>query len=78
MIIGNSDNLNVTPLPNSGNDAQIIAEKLWESGFEVIEGIDSDRETMLARLATFRSRLRDGSEAVVICAGHGVRIGSRN
>ena len=78
LVIGNSAYQNVTPLPNPGNDAQIIAEKLWESGFEVIESIDSDRETMLASLATFRSRLREGSEAVVYYAGHGVRIGSRN
>jgi uncharacterized protein len=78
LVIGNSAYQNVTPLPNPGNDAQIIAEKLWESGFEVIESIDADRETMLASLATFRSRLRDGSEAVVYYAGHGVRIGSRN
>lgn len=78
MVIGNSDYLNVTPLPIPGNDAQIIAEKLWESGFDVFESIDSDRETILASLATFRSRLCDSSEAVIYYAGRGVRIGSRN
>ncbi|WP_095587960.1 caspase family protein [Actibacterium ureilyticum] len=78
LVIGNSNYDSVTSLPNPVNDAQIIAEKLWESGFEVIESLDADRETMLSNLATFRSRLRDGSEAVVYYAGHGVRIGSRN
>lgn len=78
LVIGNSAYDSVTPLPNPVNDAQIIAEKLWESGFEVIESLDADRETMLSNLATFRSRLREGSEAVVYYAGHGVRIGSRN
>lgn len=78
LVIGNSAYLNVTPLPNPANDAQIIAEKLWESGFEVIESTDADRETMLANLATFRSRLREGSEAVMFYAGHGVQIGSQN
>lgn len=78
LVIGNSAYDSVTALPNPVNDAQIIAEKLWESGFEVIESLDADRETMLSNLATFRSRLRDGSEAVVYYAGHGVRIGSRN
>ncbi|MGB5560209.1 MAG: caspase family protein [Paracoccaceae bacterium] len=78
LVIGNSAYQNVVSLPNPSNDAQVIAEKLWESGFEVIESLDADRETMLANLATFRSRLREGSEAVVYYAGHGVRIGSTN
>ena len=78
LVIGNSAYRNMAPLPNPVNDAQLIAEKLWESGFEVIESIDSDRETMLADLATFESRLREGSEALFFYAGHGVQLGGRN
>lgn len=78
LVMGNSAYQNVAPLPNPANDARLIAEKLWESGFEVIESIDVDRETMLADLATFRSRLREGSEALFYYAGHGVQIGGRN
>ncbi|MGP3698916.1 caspase family protein [Rhodobacter sp. NSM] len=78
MVVGNSGYLNVPPLPNPAGDAELVAEKLWESGFEVIETIDADRETMLADLATFRSRLREGSEALFFYAGHGVQIGGRN
>ncbi len=78
LVVGNSAYENVAPLVNPRNDAEVIAEKLWESGFEVVEAIDADREEMLASLATFRSRLRQGSEAVFFYAGHGVRIGARN
>lgn len=78
LVIGNSAYHHITPLPNPANDAQLIAEKLWESGFEVIESIDADRETMLADLATFRSRLREGSEALFFYAGHGVQLSGRN
>jgi TPR repeat protein/uncharacterized caspase-like protein len=78
LVIGNSDYQAVQSLPNAASDASLIAQKLWESGFEVIESIDSDREEMLSDLALFRSRLREGSEAVLYYAGHGVRIGSRN
>ena len=78
LVIGNSAYQNVSALPNPANDARLIAEKLWESGFEVIESIDADRETMLSDLATFRSRLREGSEALFFYAGHGVQIGGRN
>ena len=78
LVIGNSAYNSVAPLANPRNDAELIAERLWEAGFEVIESIDADRETMLSQLATFRSRLREGSEAVFFYAGHGVRIGARN
>ncbi len=78
LVIGNSAYQHVEALPNPANDARLIAEKLWESGFEVIESIDADRETMLADLATFRSRLREGSEALFFYAGHGVQVGGRN
>ncbi|WP_232520751.1 caspase family protein [Rhodobacter sp. CZR27] len=78
MVIGNSAYSSVPALPNPARDAELIAEKLWQAGFEVIETIDADRETMLADLATFRSRLRPGSEALFYYAGHGVQIGGRN
>lgn len=78
LVIGNSAYRSVAPLPNPVNDAELVAEKLWEAGFEVIETIDGDREKMLADLATFRSRLREGSEALFYYAGHGVQVGGRN
>jgi len=78
MVVGNSAYRTVGALPNPKNDAELVAEKLWEAGFEVIETIDADREKMLADLATFRSRLRKGSEALFYYAGHGVQIDGRN
>ena len=78
LVIGNSAYVNVPALPNPANDARLIAEKLWQAGFEVIETTDGDKATMLADIATFQSRLRDGSEAVFYYAGHGVQIGGRN
>ena len=78
MVVGNSAYQSVEALPNPANDARIIAEKLWESGFEVIETINADREKMLADLAMFRSRLRDGSEALFFYAGHGVQVNGKN
>ena len=71
LVIGNSAYVSVEALPNPSNDARLVAEKLWLAGFEVIESIDSDRATMLADIATFQSRLRDGSEALFYYAGHG-------
>jgi uncharacterized protein len=78
LIIGNSNYQSISALQNPANDAALIAEKLWEAGFEVIESIDADRETMLADLATFKSRLREGSEAIFFYAGHGVQIDGKN
>jgi uncharacterized protein len=78
LVIGNSAYVNVEALPNPSNDARLVAEKLWLAGFEVIESIDSDRATMLADIATFQSRLREGSEALFYYAGHGVQLDGRN
>jgi uncharacterized protein len=78
LVIGNSAYTSVQPLPNPSNDAHLVAEKLWLAGFEVIESVDSDRATMLADIATFQSRLRDGSEALFYYAGHGVQLDGRN
>lgn len=78
LVIGNSAYVSVEALPNPSNDARLVAEKLWLAGFEVIESIDSDRATMLGDIATFQSRLRDGSEALFYYAGHGVQLDGRN
>ena len=42
LVIGNSSYTYVPGLASPVNDAMAIAEKLWISGFEVIEVIDAD------------------------------------
>ncbi len=81
LVIGNSAYKIAPPLPNPANDAKLMAETLRGLGFDVIERIDADRETIL--LATFELQDRliaAGNDAVGLFfyAGHGVQVGGEN
>ncbi|MCH7554760.1 MAG: caspase family protein, partial [Proteobacteria bacterium] len=81
LVIGNSAYKIAPPLPNPANDARLMAETLRGLGFEVIERIDADRETIL--LATFELQDRliaAGKDAVGLFfyAGHGVQVAGEN
>ena len=81
LVIGNSAYKFAPPLPNPANDAKLIAETLRGLGFDVIERIDADRETI--QLATFelQDRLIAASEDSVglfFYTGHGVQVGGEN
>ncbi|MCH7943827.1 MAG: caspase family protein, partial [Proteobacteria bacterium] len=81
LVIGNSAYKIAPPLPNPANDARLMAETLRGLGFDVIERIDADRDTIL--LATFELQDRliaAGSDAVGLFfyAGHGVQVGGEN
>ena len=80
LVIGNSG-YSDAPLANPANDARLIAETLRGLGFDVIERIDADLETI--QLATFE--LQDllfaaGKDAVGLFfyAGHGVQVRGQN
>ena len=81
LVIGNSGYKIAPPLLNPANDARLMAETLRGLGFEVIERIDADRETML--LATFELQDRliaagKDSVGLFFYAGHGVQAGGEN
>ncbi len=81
LVIGNSAYKIAPSLPNPANDAKLMAETLRGLGFDVIERIDADRETML--LATFELQDRliaAGKDAVGLFyyAGHGVQVAGEN
>ena len=81
LVIGNSEYRISPRLPNPANDARLMAETLRDLGFDVIERIDADQETM--QLATFELQDRlvaAGKDAVGLFyyAGHGVQVGGQN
>jgi len=81
LVIGNSNYKIAPSLPNPANDARLMSKTLRGLGFDVIERIDADRETML--LATFELQDRliaVGKDAVGLFyyAGHGVQVGGEN
>ncbi len=80
LVIGNSAYAEA-PLANPANDARLIASTLRNLGFEVMERIDVDRDTMQYAIVEFGERLdKAGKDAVGLFyyAGHGVQVGGQN
>ena len=79
LVLGNSAYQNVAQLPNPVNDGAIIAAKLKEAGFDVVDSRHdlSAAETRRA-LRDFADRSRDADIAVVYYAGHGMEVDGAN
>ena len=81
LVIGNSGYTIAPPLANPANDARLMAETLRGLGFDVIERIDADRETIQTAAFELQDRLiAAGKDAVGLFyyAGHGVQVGGEN
>ncbi|HEY4974225.1 MAG TPA: caspase family protein, partial [Steroidobacteraceae bacterium] len=79
LVLGNSAYQNVAPLPNPVNDSAVIAAKLKEAGFDVV---DSRHDLTAAEtrrvLRDFADRAGDADIAVVYYAGHGMEVDGDN
>jgi hypothetical protein len=76
LVIGNSNYQSVVRLPNPVNDAEDIAAKLSELGFEVERGIDLTRSEFLLLISDFRSRIKSEvpEDVVFYYAGHAFNL----
>ena len=77
LVVGNAA-YQQTPLRNTRNDASVMAEKLRQLGFDVIEKHDIGQKQIGRALAEFRSRLQPGNIALFYYAGHGVQVDGVN
>lgn len=78
LVIGNGAYRDA-PLRNPVNDARDMAAKLRELGFQVIERLDADRQTMRQALREFEQQLRQRRGAgLFYYAGHGVQLKGQN
>jgi uncharacterized caspase-like protein len=78
LVIGNSNYSHITRLPNTINDAQLIAKTLRKAGFDVVEGLDLDKVKMAATIDQFTERAYNADLAVVYFAGHGMQVDGKN
>ncbi len=78
LVLGNGDYREITPLHNPPRDAVLIAAKLRELDFDVLEVIDADRDGMEQALREFGKRAAGADAAVFFYAGHGVQDSGRN
>lgn len=78
LVVGIGAYQEAPPLPNAVSDARAVAAELWRSGFEVIELLDADINTLRASLRVVSERLKPASQVAVFFAGHGVQIDEQN
>ena len=77
-MVGNSGYTNVPRLPNPRNDASDMIGRLKAMGFDVIPGLDLDRNGFLNTLATFGRAAEGADVALFFYAGHGLQVNGQN
>jgi Caspase domain len=60
------------------NDARSITLALEDLGFEVYDGIDLDRASMIHQISDFEARIGRGDTVLFFFSGHGVTINGEN
>ncbi|MGH7224199.1 MAG: caspase family protein, partial [Gemmataceae bacterium] len=79
LVIGDSAYQNAPQLANPVNDARLIASKLKQAGFDVVESRhDLTGAEMRRALRDFEDKTRGADIAVVYYAGHGIEVGGAN
>ena len=77
LVIGNSGYRNVDRLPNSGNDARLIAGTLQELGFSLVGGgvrLDLDRAHLTQAVQDFGHALAGAEVGLFYYSGHGLQV----
>jgi uncharacterized caspase-like protein len=74
LVIGHAAYQYTTPLKNSANDAQDIAEVLNELQFQVMLKTDATLDAMADAVFQFGERLKDGGVGLFYYSGHGIQV----
>ena len=78
LVVGNSHYVNTVALRNPDNDAQDVAAKLKQLGFQVMLGLDLDQREFAQKVEEF-GRVLDGADVgLFFYAGHGVQVNEHN
>ncbi|OIO53761.1 MAG: hypothetical protein AUJ55_13195 [Proteobacteria bacterium CG1_02_64_396] len=72
LVIGNHHYQTLESLPVAGADAEALARRLEETGFEVLRRNDLDTGAMKKAVRQFKAALSPGDEAIFAFAGYGV------
>lgn len=78
LVIGNAQYARAGALANPANDANDIAAALKELGFNVVLGLDLDKQAFDAKVRDFAASLNDADTAVLFYAGHGLQVAGQN
>ena len=77
LVIGNSK-YEQSPLTNTAKDANDLVETLKELGFDVLRGIDVNREQMVSLIEEFGVKVKRGDVGLFYFAGHGMQVNGEN
>lgn len=78
LVIGNGAYLHAAPLPNPRNDADAISQALRELGFDVIHGVDLDRNNLESAVRDFAKAARGAELTLFFFAGHALQVAGKN
>nr|WP_281496010.1 caspase family protein [Marivita sp. S6314] len=78
LVLGMADYEAITPLTNTRNDAEDLAETLTEIGFDVTLGIDLTEAELRAMMKDFSFRSETADLALIYFAGHGIEVQGEN
>lgn len=78
LVVGNAAYRHALPLKNPGNDATDIAAVLEKLEFEVIRGLDVDRDGFFDKLDEFTEAVPGADVALFFYAGHGLQVDGDN
>lgn len=78
LVIGNGAYAGIQPLLNPVNDARLVAKNLRAIGFEVMDGINLNRDGMKKTVNEFLRNAATAKISMVFYAGHGMQIDGKN
>ena len=78
LVIGNAAYETAAPLNNTINDAEDIANKLMDIGYDVDVEIDASFQDMRVALRDFARKSRKAEIALLYFAGHGIEVNKHN
>ena len=78
LVIGNAAYEHTDELNNPENDAEDMARVLAELGFEVIEGLNLDKDAFATKLREFSRAARGAEVTLLFYAGHGLQVDEEN
>ncbi len=79
LVLSNSDYQGTErDLPNTANDAKLMADTLGKLGFKVTQASNLGRDSFYSQLESFSKSLPPGATALVYYAGHGMQIGGES
>ncbi|WP_072776761.1 caspase family protein [Marivita hallyeonensis] len=78
LVVGMAEYRTITPLENTRNDAEDLAEVLTEIGFDVTLGIDLTEAELRNTMNDFAFRSETADLALIYFAGHGIEVQGEN